>query len=56
MGSVDVDSTLLCSSGMKRCHPMIFRVLYAELPCQTLQLHNMNCIYFIRFSLNIYGY
>ena len=43
MGSGDADPTLLCSSGMKGCPPQVFRVLYAELPCQTLQLYNTNC-------------
>ena len=32
------DPTLLSSSGVKGCPPQVFRVLYAELPCQTLQL------------------
>ena len=43
MGSVDADPTLLCSSAMKGCPAQVFRVLCAELPCQTLQLYNMNC-------------
>ena len=43
MGSGDADPTLLRSSGMKGCPPQVSRVLYAELPCQTLQLYSTNC-------------
>ena len=43
MGSRNTDSKLLCSSGMKVCPPQVFRVLSAELGCQTLHLFNTNC-------------
>ena len=39
MGSCDADATLLCSSGVTGCLPTVFRALYAERPCQTLQLY-----------------
>ena len=39
----DADPKLLYSSGMKGCPAQVFRVLCSKLPCQTLQLYNMNC-------------
>ena len=43
MASGDADPMLICSSGMKGYSPQVFRVLYTELPCQTLQLYYTNC-------------
>ena len=43
MGSNKAAPMLLCSSGMKGCRPQVFRVFYAKLPSQTLQLYNTNC-------------
>ena len=48
MGSGYADPMLLYSSGMKECPPQVFRVLYAELPCQTLQLYSTNCYISLR--------
>ena len=42
MGTRDTDPKLLCPSGMKGCPPQVFRVLCAELPCQTLKIVNCN--------------
>ena len=43
MDSRDADPKLLCTSRMKGCPPQVYRVLYAELPCQALKLYNTNC-------------
>ena len=48
MGSGDADPTLLFSSGMKGYPPQVFRALYAELTCQTLQLYDANCNIWLR--------
>ena len=44
----DADPKLLCSSRMNGCPPQIFRVLCAELSCQTFQLYNTNCNIWLR--------
>ena len=36
IGPGHADPMLICSSGMKGCPPQVFRVLYAEVPYQTL--------------------